>query len=62
LIDSCNRFGFRWEAADDPAQAEMLNDLYPKKWGWFRNFFCPVMKHLRTGVEGRRKRRVYDKP
>jgi len=46
----------------DPAQAEMLNDLYAKEWGWFRNFYCPVMKHLRTEVEGSRKKRVYDKP
>jgi hypothetical protein len=30
--------------------------------GGFRNFFCPVMKHLRTEVEGSRKRRVYDAP
>ena len=29
--------------------------------GWFRNFFCPVMKHLRTS-EGSRKRRIYDVP
>lgn len=47
---------------DDPSQAEMLNDLYAKEWGWFRNFFCPTMKHLRTEVEGSRKKRVYDKP
>ena len=33
-----------------------------KEWGWFRNFFCPVMKHLRTEVEGSRKRRIYDPP
>ena len=46
----------------DPAQAQWLNDLYAKEWGWFRNFFCPAMKHLRTEVEGSRKKRVYDKP
>lgn len=46
----------------DPTQAERLNDLYAKEWGWFRNFFCPTMKHLRTEVEGSRKKRVYDKP
>jgi hypothetical protein len=46
----------------DPMQAERLNELYSKEWGWFRNFFCPTMKHLRTEVEGSRKRRVYDKP
>jgi len=46
----------------DPAQAQWLNGLYAKEWGWFRNFFCPTMKHLRTEVEGSRKRRVYDKP
>jgi hypothetical protein len=46
----------------DPAQAQRLNDLYAKEWGWLRNFFCPTMKHLRTEVEGSRKRRVYDKP
>ena len=46
----------------DPAQAQWLNDLYAKEWGWFRNFFCPAMKHLRTEVEGSRKKRIYDKP
>jgi hypothetical protein len=46
----------------EPAQAELLNELYSKEWGWFRNFFSPVMKHLRTEVEGSRKRRVYDTP
>ena len=35
---------------------------YAKEWGWFRNFFCPVMKHLRTDVEDSRKRRIYDAP
>ncbi len=47
---------------DHPVQVERLNDLYAREWGWFRNFFCPVMKHLRTEVEGSRKRRVYDHP
>ena len=42
--------------------AELLDDLYRKEWGWFRNFFCPVMKHLRTEVEGSRKKRIYDVP
>jgi len=46
----------------DPAQAELLNDLYAREWGWFRNFFCPAMKHLRTEVEGSRKKRIYDHP
>lgn len=46
----------------DPEQAELLNDLYAKEWGQFRNFFCPTMKHLRTEVEGSRKKRVYDQP
>ena len=46
----------------EPAQAELLNELYSQEWGWFRNFFSPVMKHLRTEVEGSRKRRVYDTP
>lgn len=46
----------------EPAQAELLNGLYAQEWGWLRNFFCPAMKHLRTEVEGSRKRRVYDKP
>lgn len=45
-----------------PAQAEALNDLYAKEWSWFRNYFCPAMKHLRTEVEGSRKKRVYDLP
>jgi hypothetical protein len=47
---------------DHLEQVERLNDLYAKEWGWFRNFFCPVMKHLRTEVKGSRKRRVYDRP
>ena len=51
-----------YERFDDPAQAELLNDLYAKEWSQFRNFFCPAMKHLRTEVEGSRKKRVYDKP
>lgn len=42
--------------------AELLNDLYCHEWCWFRNFFCPAMKHLRTEVQGSRKRRIYDKP
>jgi len=41
--------------------AELLNELYAKQWSFFRNFFCPVMKHLRTEVEGSRKKRVYDR-
>jgi hypothetical protein len=47
---------------EDPAQADRLNDLYVKEWNLFRNFFCPVMKHLKTEVEGSRKKRIYDKP
>ena len=47
---------------EDPRAAELLNELYAKEWGWFRNFFSPVMKHLRTEVEGSRKRRIYDAP
>jgi len=46
----------------DPEQAELLNDLYAREWGQFRNFFCPAMKHLRTEVEGSRKKRIYDQP
>lgn len=46
----------------DPTQAELLNDLYVSEWNLFRNFFCPAMKHLRTEVEGSRKKRIYDKP
>ena len=46
----------------DPLQAVWLNELYAKEWSQFRNFFCPVMKHLRTEVEGSRKKRIYDKP
>ena len=49
-----------YDRLDDPRQAERLNDLYTKEWSWFRNFFCPVMKHLRTEVEGSRKKRIYD--
>jgi hypothetical protein len=47
---------------EDPAQADRLNDLYVKEWNPFRNFFCPAMKHLRTEVEGSRKKRIYDQP
>ena len=47
---------------EHPQAAELLNELYAKQWGWFCNFFCPVMKHLRTEVEGSRKRRIYDAP
>lgn len=46
----------------EPAQADRLNDLYLSAWNHFRNFFCPVMKHLRTEVEGSRKKRIYDRP
>jgi hypothetical protein len=46
----------------DPAQAELLNELYTREWSQFRNFFCPAMKHLRTVVEGSRKKRIYDQP
>lgn len=42
--------------------AALLNELYSKEWSCFRNFFCPVMKHLCTEVHGSRKRRVYDRP
>lgn len=42
--------------------AGLLNDLYAREWGWFRNFFSPAMKHLRTEVIGSRKKRIYDKP
>lgn len=47
---------------EEAAQAEALNALYAAQWGWFRNFFCPVMKHLRTEVKGSQKKRVYDRP
>jgi hypothetical protein len=40
--------------------AEALNDLYAKEWSLFRNFFCPVIKLVRTEVKGSRRRRVYD--
>ena len=33
------------------AVAEQLDDLYRQEWSWFRNFFCPVMKHLRTEIQ-----------
>jgi hypothetical protein len=45
----------------EAVQAELLNELYVQEWNLFRNFFCPVMKHLRTEVEGSRKKRIYDK-
>jgi hypothetical protein len=44
------------------AVAELLDDLYHQEWSCFRNFFCPVMKHLRTETKGSRKRRIYDQP
>lgn len=47
---------------EKPMQADRLNDLYAKEWSAFRNFFCPAMKHLRTEVEGSRKKRLYDNP
>lgn len=40
--------------------AALLDDLYRHEWGWLRNFFCPVMKQLRTEVTGSRKKRIYD--
>jgi len=46
----------------EPEQAELLDALYAKEWSQFRNFFCPAMKYLRTGVEGRHKKRVHEKP
>jgi hypothetical protein len=51
-----------YERLAEPAQAELLNDLYAQEWSQFRNFFCPAMKHLRTEVEGSRKKRIYDAP
>jgi hypothetical protein len=42
--------------------AELLDELYRKEWSLFRNFFCPVMKHLRTESKGSCKRRIYDQP
>jgi hypothetical protein len=42
------------------AVAQLLDDLYRQEWSRFRNFFCPVMKHLRTEIKGSRKRRIYD--
>ena len=51
-----------YDRLDDPVQADRLNDLYVKEWNLFKNFFCPAMKHLRTEVEGSRKKRIYDKP
>ena len=47
---------------EDPDQAQLLNELYVKEWNPFRNFFLPAMKHLRTEVEGSRKKRIYDNP
>jgi hypothetical protein len=47
---------------EGPRAAGLLNALYTNYWGLFRNFFCPVMKHLRTEVAGSRKRRIYDQP
>lgn len=47
---------------EKPAQVEQLNGLYVKEWNLFRNFYCPVMKHIKTIVEGSRKKRIYDAP
>ena len=44
------------------AVAAQLDDLYCQEWSYFRNFFCPVMKHLRTEIKGSYKRRIYDQP
>lgn len=44
------------------AVTELLDELYRQEWSWFRNFFCPVMKHLRTEIKGSQKRRIYDRP
>lgn len=44
------------------AVAAQLDDLYRQEWSYFRNFFCPVMKHLRTEIKGSAKRRLYDQP
>jgi len=41
---------------------ELLDELYRKEWSLFRNFFCPVMKHLRTESKASCKRRIYDQP
>ena len=51
-----------YDRLGNPAQAELLNTLYAQEWSAFRNFFCPTMKHLRTEIEGSRKKRIYDKP
>jgi hypothetical protein len=40
--------------------AELLDTLYRQEWSSFRNFFCPVMKHLRTEIRGSQRRRIYD--
>lgn len=42
--------------------ATLLDELYREEWSLFRNFFCPVMKHLRTESKGSQKRRIYDQP
>lgn len=42
--------------------ATLLDNLYRQEWSCFRNFFCPVMKHLRTEIKGSQKRRIYDRP
>ncbi len=47
---------------EGPRATKLLNALYSEYWGLFRNFFCPVMKHLRTEINGSRKRRQYDQP
>jgi hypothetical protein len=47
---------------EKPEQAEQLNTLYVKEWNLFRNFFCPTMKHIKTEVNGSRKKRIYDQP
>jgi hypothetical protein len=44
------------------AVAAQLDNLHRQEWSFFRNFFCPVMKHLRTEIKGSGKRRIYDHP
>lgn len=45
---------------NDNARVEKKNWILVRRRGWFNNLFRPAMKHLRTEVEGNRKKRVYD--
>jgi hypothetical protein len=62
MNDEVRKAGAGRSVAGAGSAASWLDDLYRHQWGQFRNFFCPVMKRLRTEVVGSCKRRIYDEP